>query len=637
MWLTIAIVAPVVLFLLPWTRPVVVWLIFVPIALWIVRFRWRIRAGYAPETIAGDDPRITEACRAAMDHLSGGVRSLGFEDCGLFALDRGPGQPTTILRVLVNEPARATASVGCVIQGGSIVAPSVGFGTRAVSGARTITTMEDTPSPVPTPGVVTMRLPSLRAPADLWTAHRALCGRGPGVEAEPPATEAERVRAEVAREVAGELDRLCAAGLMKRRRDGSLRVTWRGAVEFGSVGIWPRRQRIAARVRAEEERLMGEVGLTAMLERARAGAPAERSPERAVIRLNDDRGRARVIAKAVTGRGDERFGDPRFRALLQQSASARRAVLSSNGKLASVILVTAMVVMVVAGVPPVLAVVVPMVAVLVVFMFVNSGRVTIAEKAAADVLLRRGLCASCLYPLGGLERAADGCLTCPECGAAWKRERIREFDRFASGSESDGAMAGRLTGAALTHFAGGYERGMHGKDHLGAPCVLVSPALRNHVGAATEATRARLIAARAQMRRSGRVMRIVAALVIGLISLGLPLLLLGPRLFRASIGGATGLFLLLNLWIGATLVLWVFRGNLGCRALDVIRAMLDQRLCPSCGESLEGREPGEDGITRCVCGCGWRARRTAAAAPNDAGVTGRPEVERAGTTSVGPS
>lgn len=639
MWtaINIAIIAPVVLFLLPWTRPVVVWLIYVPMALWVVRFRWRIRAGYAPELIAGDDPRITEACRVAMDHASGEVRSLGFEECGLFALDRGPGQPLTIVRVLANVPARATASVGCVIQGSSIGAPSVGFGTRAVSGQRTVTTTEGTPGSVEAPGVVTMHVPSLRAPADLWTAHRALCDRGSGVAAEVPATDAERVRSELAKEAAEELGRLCAAGLMKARRDGSLRYTWRGALVWGTVGIWPRRQRIAARVRAEEERLMAEVGLTAMLERARAGAPAEPSPERGVARLNDDRGRARVIARVATGRGDERFGDPRFRALLAQSELARQSAFNSNVKLAAAIVIPGMVAMTVAGLPAVLAIFVPMVAMLVVFMLVNRNRMMIAEKAAAGVLLRRGLCASCLYPLGGLTVESDGCLVCPECGAAWKRDRISEFDKFASGSDSDGVMVGRVTGAVATYFAGGPERGMRGKDHLGARCALVSSTLRNHIGAATETTRARLIAARAQMRRSGRAMRIVAALVIGLMSLGIPLLVAGPALLRAPVGRATEFFLMWTVLSGASLVLWVFRGNLGCGVLDVIRAMLDQRLCPSCGESLDGREPGEDGITRCVCGCGWRARRTTATAPIDAGVTSRPEVERAGTTIGGPS
>lgn len=35
------------------------------------------------------------------------------------------------------------------------------------------------------------------------------------------------------------------------------------------------------------------------------------------------------------------------------------------------------------------------------------------------VVLGDGRCASCGYRLDGLSRAEDGCVVCPECGAAW--------------------------------------------------------------------------------------------------------------------------------------------------------------------------------------------------------------------------
>jgi len=37
-----------------------------------------------------------------------------------------------------------------------------------------------------------------------------------------------------------------------------------------------------------------------------------------------------------------------------------------------------------------------------------------------DAMVAEGLCASCGYPIRGLEVEADGCAVCPECGAAWK-------------------------------------------------------------------------------------------------------------------------------------------------------------------------------------------------------------------------
>jgi hypothetical protein len=36
-----------------------------------------------------------------------------------------------------------------------------------------------------------------------------------------------------------------------------------------------------------------------------------------------------------------------------------------------------------------------------------------------NVLLEGGLCPSCLVALKGVARDSDGCVTCPECGAAW--------------------------------------------------------------------------------------------------------------------------------------------------------------------------------------------------------------------------
>jgi hypothetical protein len=42
----------------------------------------------------------------------------------------------------------------------------------------------------------------------------------------------------------------------------------------------------------------------------------------------------------------------------------------------------------------------------------------------AGTLVAEGLCGGCGYRLESLEVAADGCLVCPECGAAWRAFRI---------------------------------------------------------------------------------------------------------------------------------------------------------------------------------------------------------------------
>lgn len=639
MWLAVALAVLavlVVLFLLPPTRPAVLWLILTPMTLWIVRFRLPIRAGFGPEPIAEFDPRLTEPCRAAMGHTGGEVRSLGFEECGLFALERGPRQPVTVIRMYAHRPARASATLSCVIHG-QVALPGLRFCSRALSGRRTVTTSTRTPEPVTAPGTTVHHLPSLRSPADLWAAHRALCEREPGPEAAPPATDAEGARADLLRDIESELEQVCAAGLMRRIADGSLRFTWRGALAYGLAEVWPRRVRIAARVRAEEDRLMAGVGLTEMLGRARAGAPPEPAPERAVLRLNDDRGVARVIARSATGAEDERAGDPRFRALLAQSANARwsvvgrdRAAISGVVGACTIMLVE----MLVPGAPMLPAVVLAVTVVWAIAAVMLRGRGPVAERAAADVLLRRGMCASCLYPLESLTPASDGCLVCPECGAAWKRERVREFDRF--GGPPGPEPARRLAGAVVSGILGDSNLGIRGEDHLGVACRLVSTALRHEVASAPEATRARLIAARRQMRRSGRAVRIVGAVVIGLVCWGLPLGLLAPAIVRGPIGSPPVFVVAWALLIGAMMVASMLRSQWGCQRYDVVRAMLDQRLCPSCAESLDGRDPDSYGIVRCVCGRGWRVGRSAMP-PAAVSTLNHPDAATGGATSGGPS
>ncbi|MEO1007926.1 MAG: hypothetical protein AAFX79_05130 [Planctomycetota bacterium] len=43
---------------------------------------------------------------------------------------------------------------------------------------------------------------------------------------------------------------------------------------------------------------------------------------------------------------------------------------------------------------------------------------------AALKTLDRAQCPSCRYDLGGLASHPDGCILCPECGAAWRADHI---------------------------------------------------------------------------------------------------------------------------------------------------------------------------------------------------------------------
>ncbi len=42
----------------------------------------------------------------------------------------------------------------------------------------------------------------------------------------------------------------------------------------------------------------------------------------------------------------------------------------------------------------------------------------------AEIFLTEGLCAACGYNLKDLVADSDGCIVCPECNGAWKKERV---------------------------------------------------------------------------------------------------------------------------------------------------------------------------------------------------------------------
>lgn len=50
-------------------------------------------------------------------------------------------------------------------------------------------------------------------------------------------------------------------------------------------------------------------------------------------------------------------------------------------------------------------------------------------KINATLLLVAGRCPQCAYVLEDLKSEPDGCIVCPECGAAWKAEAIGKSPR----------------------------------------------------------------------------------------------------------------------------------------------------------------------------------------------------------------
>jgi hypothetical protein len=604
MWPSIALAALVILFLIPATRPILIWLVLVPLVPLIVRFGRRLPPGFAPVPIAADDPRLHPNARAAFDRRTEQLAPLGFTPSAIFLLDRGRNQPVTFLSILSHDPTRTRASVSYMVHSAQ-VSQTLELTTRFPA-FTLVTLTSPLPTLAPDPRDITHHLPSLREPEQLWTVHQALLARHAASDALPPPASPVELAAYISNVIAEEIQRFVNIGVLRRRRDGAHHFTWSGAFRLGAREIWPKRQRLAAAVRADETRLLADLGLTSLLNHARAPAESAPAPERALLRTPDDRGEARTVANNDRAQSDERSGDPRFRALVAQSAATRRATFAGNGLITVFITMVSVVGLRALGVPFLAAFAIAFITSMVVFAFRNKGRAVIAERAAADVYLRRGLCASCLYSLAGLEPAPDGCLSCPECGSAWKRDRIVDFAAFTTASESDGLAATRRVGEMLTRSAGDFSAGSRAKDHRNQPCTLIPPTLRHHLATAPEPLRPRLAAARKRIRRSGRLLRMIVTVVIAIVFITPPVALLTLRGFGA------GRYVILSFFMlafGILLTLGVARGNFAYRKRDIIRAMLDQRLCPSCAEDLTPRTPNPpapDGLTTCICGHSWR-------------------------------
>lgn len=72
-------------------------------------------------------------------------------------------------------------------------------------------------------------------------------------------------------------------------------------------------------------------------------------------------------------------------------------------------------------------------------------------RRARSAMLRHRRCPGCLQSLQGLGTDADGCTCCPECGAAWRLDRVPALDAPAPGSpHRRSRLAGSLVaGGAL--------------------------------------------------------------------------------------------------------------------------------------------------------------------------------------------
>lgn len=216
----------------------------------------------------------------------------------------------------------------------------------------------------------------------------------------------------------------------------------------------------------------------------------------------------------------------------------------------------------------------------------GSGR-GVAAAAVAD-----GYCGSCGYSLKALEQCDDGCVVCPECGAAWFRSRIIQ-PHWEGEREPVSLDSPRM----MPDDRGRYVRVL---DSFLGPL----PADRRDAIGRDEIRR---ISAR--IRRRGRTKRFLAMLT--LLVVASVSCVVGIVMWID--GGEIALFPLLCFIVTLLFILFgigVYRSSMFVKA-DIICAMMkSEGLCAVCASSLEGLTTESDGCVVCSrCKAAWRLER----------------------------
>jgi hypothetical protein len=612
MW-ELLFIAAAILLVTPPLRPVLAWTLgalFGPL-IGLTRVRYRP----SPAAVPTDEATLPPDARAALTSADADLLPAGFTPVGVWTIERGDGLTTSQLRILARPVSGTTCAVTRHILMGVARKRVLEFTTYAQHG--TVRTLGEALSLPPLQGERIIDLPTLTRPGWLLTAHEALVREadlGPP-HALPSDVPAWTAQIDETRERILETERRRGRVTRPNRR-GVRRLTLVGCLVSTAAALWPWKGRARARALARERETLARLGLTDLLEEARRSPDADAAEKAAAapagaVTLADDRATPRRIARGPAARQDERWADARFRAAVEQSEAARMAQYRRNGLVFGIGMIALMVVGVLMRVPPAALIIGAFLITMGVNVFLNFGRAGAGERAAADALLRRGLCASCLYGLGGLTPEPDGCLVCPECGGAWRAERVREVIAFDPDAR---ALAGaELTGAASRAAAalstGTLRQRSPFRDARRQKCLLVPPRLEHETAlAADPALRDRLCAAAKDIARSGRLLRWGTAGFLALVGVVLPLgVILLSTVRKGVMPGLAILPLLIPVASFGLLAWGVLRGNFGYRRKRIVRAMLARALCPACAEDLTGRPIAADGLVECTCGTAWSA------------------------------
>jgi hypothetical protein len=214
-------------------------------------------------------------------------------------------------------------------------------------------------------------------------------------------------------------------------------------------------------------------------------------------------------------------------------------------------------------------------------------------------MLAEGFCPSCGYNLHGLGTESDGCISCPECGGAWRANRVSRTAPFAEHAAGSKVTSFGMVVAGLDASSGLDDRGR---------AVIVSPRrLRSAERGTTHPEhRTALCRARGDIRPSGQWLRVATSALLLCIGIagavfiafiwrqipGLP-----PGLLLGAITGSLTFF---------ALAFGVWFGHFGYSRRVVVSSYTSRGCCASCGADLRRLPVDPEGCTICPeCGAAW--------------------------------
>jgi uncharacterized Zn finger protein (UPF0148 family) len=234
-----------------------------------------------------------------------------------------------------------------------------------------------------------------------------------------------------------------------------------------------------------------------------------------------------------------------------------------------------------------------------------------SAQAARRQMLSCGHCPVCAFPIATLPPEADGCIVCPECGAAWRHDTVERISpRHTLAPVRKGGIRRYVQGLIKQDWIA---------DDAGreAPLLYQTPWRRARTATSEDV--------RGRMREVHKDVFEVA--MISRVAVSGGFVIVAVMLFAVGIRGNTGGFLaaLQSLFIIAGSLLMIvfaiasfFYGTLGIDPKIARTHLLRRGVCPCCSDELwnEDVEHDDEGRTICPsCGSRWRVEPNPAAAP----------------------